>query len=62
MNIMPMGDYYVWHCDWCDSRNATLWTRIDDRFITCTACLHSYTVGEGGELSSAHKETYREAV
>ncbi len=37
MNLMPMGDYYVWHCDWCDSTNQTIWTRFEN-VIHCSAC------------------------
>lgn len=38
MKIMPMGDYYVWHCDWCDSTNYTLWKRIKKHALSCSAC------------------------
>jgi hypothetical protein len=38
MKIMPNGDYYIWYCDWCDSRNLTLWTRIDKMKVVCAAC------------------------
>lgn len=38
MKIMPMGDYYVWHCDWCDSTNYTIWTRIEREGVACAAC------------------------
>lgn len=41
MKIMPMGDYYVWHCDWCDSTNYTLWARMEREGLTCAAC-HQY--------------------
>ena len=40
MKIMPMGDYYVWHCDWCDSTNYTIWTRLERDGLSCTACHH----------------------
>lgn len=38
MKIMPVGDYYVWHCDWCDSTNYTIWTRIESDGLACAAC------------------------
>jgi hypothetical protein len=38
MKIMPSGDYYIWYCDWCDSRNLTLWTRIDKMEVVCAVC------------------------
>ncbi|MBI1920603.1 MAG: hypothetical protein HYS23_05940 [Geobacter sp.] len=38
MQLMPMGDYYIWYCEWCDSRNRTLWTRIEERDVSCGAC------------------------
>jgi hypothetical protein len=38
MKMMPMGDYYVWYCEWCDSRNLTLWTRIETGHVSCGAC------------------------
>jgi hypothetical protein len=44
MNIMPMGDYYVWYCDWCDSRNMTLWTRVQHDACVCAACQRHFTL------------------
>lgn len=41
---MPMGDYYVWHCDWCDSTNYTLWARMEREGLACTACHQHNTV------------------
>jgi hypothetical protein len=38
MGIMPHGDYYIWYCDWCDSRNLTLWTRIEKVVAVCAVC------------------------
>jgi|MudIll2142460700_1097286.scaffolds.fasta_scaffold1203279_2 hypothetical protein len=38
MKIMPMGDYYLWYCEWCDSRNMTLWTRVMENRVQCSAC------------------------
>jgi len=38
MKIMPSGDYYIWYCDWCDSRNLTLWTRIEKGEVVCACC------------------------
>lgn len=47
MKIMPMGDYYVWHCDWCDSTNYTIWTRIEHEGLACAAC-HQHSFGHSG--------------
>ena len=38
MRIMPTGDYYVWYCDWCDTKNLTLWTRVEKDEVLCGAC------------------------
>lgn len=43
MQLMPegayyVGDYYVWYCDWCDTRNMTVWTRIEQNLLCCSAC------------------------
>ncbi len=38
MKIMPMGDYYIWYCEWCDSKNLTLWTRVEKNEVICGAC------------------------
>ena len=38
MNIMPLGDYYAWYCEWCDSRNLTLWTKFEKNEVLCGAC------------------------
>lgn len=40
MKLIPMGEYYVWHCDWCDSTNYTLWSRMDEDNLSCAACHH----------------------
>ncbi len=45
MKLMPMGDYYVWHCDWCDSTNQTVWTRFEKNDIHCTACQRQMPLG-----------------
>lgn len=45
MKLMPMGDYYVWYCEWCDSRNLTLWTRIDKSHVSCGACHRQFSMG-----------------
>ncbi len=38
MQIMPIGDYYVWYCEWCDSKNLTLWTKAESNEVLCGAC------------------------
>ena len=43
MKMMPMGDYYVWHCDWCDSTNYTIWTRMEREGFTCAACHQQFS-------------------
>ncbi|HZV82311.1 MAG TPA: hypothetical protein VFF53_09095 [Geobacteraceae bacterium] len=40
MKLIPMGEYYVWHCDWCDSTNHTPWSRLDCDDLACAACHH----------------------
>jgi hypothetical protein len=42
MKLMPQGDYYAWDCDWCDSHNRTLWTRIDEGKIVCAVCYSKF--------------------
>ena len=37
MKIRPNEDYYFWCCDWCDSENLVLWTKLQDG-TTCGAC------------------------
>ena len=34
------GNYYVWHCEWCDSTNYTVWTRMATEGLVCGACHH----------------------
>jgi len=48
MKLMPMGDYYVWYCEWCDSRNLTLWTRFEKEEVYCGACHNPYALDVGG--------------
>ncbi len=42
MKLMPVGDYYVWYCDWCDSKNLTLWTHFEKGQVVCGACHNHY--------------------
>lgn len=44
MELMPVGDYYVWYCEWCDSRNLSLWTNMEKGTISCGACHHRFTM------------------
>lgn len=51
MKLMPLGDYYAWYCDWCDSRNLTLWTRFERGEVFCGACHNRHSmsaVSHGG--------------
>jgi hypothetical protein len=50
MKIMPMGDYYVWYCEWCDSKNLTLWTRVEKNEILCGACHRGISVHGAGAV------------
>ena len=42
MKLMPHGDYYVWYCEWCETRNLTLWTRVMKNQLCCAACKKNY--------------------
>ncbi len=54
MNIMPMGDYYAWHCAWCDSANLTSWVRLEHGAVSCNACQKRFEVGSYGRLQAVH--------
>jgi hypothetical protein len=45
MKTLTMGEYYVWYCEWCDSRNLTPWTRTTDGNICCGGCHKEYAFG-----------------
>ena len=49
MKIMPLGDYYVWYCEWCDSKNLTLWTRLEKNDVLCGACHRGTSFQTSGE-------------
>lgn len=53
MKLMPQGDYYVWYCDRCDSRNRTLWARIDREEIVCGACFASNVISPASTLEGS---------
>lgn len=44
MKTMTMGDYYVWYCEWCDSRNLTPWTRTVGGKVCCGGCHKEFPV------------------
>lgn len=43
MNIMPLGDYYAWYCEWCDTKNLTLQQRFETGSVSCGACHKHFT-------------------
>jgi len=46
MKLMPSGDHYLWYCEWCDTRNMTLWTSIERNQLCCTACQRKFPAFE----------------
>lgn len=38
MELMPQGDYYLWYCEWCDTRNRTLKSKAEAEQLCCAAC------------------------
>jgi hypothetical protein len=46
MKVIPIGDYYAWYCEWCDSRNLTLWTRFEKGQVVCGACHNAFALAE----------------
>ncbi|GEM_PF-837567 len=53
MKLIPMGEFYVWHCDWCDSTNHTLWSRLEHDGLACAAC-HHHPVPPGTTSAAYH--------
>ena len=62
MKMKPMGDYYVWFCEWCDSRNATLWAHVATPNVCCSACQQKFHILPDGELLPSHVTTMLTAV
>ncbi len=52
MKIMPLGDYYVWYCEWCDTRNLTLWTRFERDEVLCGACHRGFQFHDHGAVQA----------
>jgi hypothetical protein len=46
MKLMTSGDYYVWECELCGSRNLTIWTKVAKNQLCCAACQKSYVAFE----------------
>jgi len=46
MQLMPQGDFYVWYCEWCDTRNMTLWIKVEENRLCCTACQKKFSAFE----------------
>lgn len=38
MRLKLSDDYYEWYCEWCDTRNRTLWVRVHEDTANCAAC------------------------
>ena len=62
MKIKPIGDYYVWYCEWCDSRNSIIWTKIESLNVCCAACQQKFEVAADGELIHSARPELLEAV
>ncbi len=60
MRMMPLGDYYVWYCEWCDSRNLTLWTRFEKGEVFCGACHQSHPMA--GRPREAVNQTFSRVI
>ena len=45
MKIQLNDDYYFWCCDWCDSENLVLWSKLQDGTF-CGACHRPMTLPE----------------
>ncbi len=56
MNLMPMGDYYLWNCGWCDSANKTIWTRLETNNIHCSVCQRRVSLTDSIPLQSRSQE------
>ena len=52
MKLMPLGDYYAWYCEWCDSRNLTLWTKFEKGVVFCGACHNRYPLAAASRTES----------
>lgn len=52
MEIIPLGDHYVWYCEWCDSRNLTLWTKFEKEKVQCGACQIPFPVPQDSNAES----------
>jgi hypothetical protein len=56
MKTMTMGDYYVWYCEWCDSRNLTPWAKTTEGKVCCGGCHKEFDFGGAGVNESvAHQ-------
>lgn len=59
MKTIAMGEFYVWYCEWCDSRNLTLWSRTMGGKVGCGCCHKEFAVGPrqheaAAQLHAAH--------
>lgn len=46
MQLTPVGDHYIWYCEWCDSRNMTLWIKVEKNQLCCSACQKKFVAFE----------------
>lgn len=44
MKTMNMGEFYVWFCDWCDSKNLIPWTGAVGGKVSCGGCHKEFPV------------------
>jgi len=58
MQLMPQGDHYVWYCEWCDTRNMTLWIKIEKNQLCCAACQKKFPAFEESLSRSACRTPY----
>ena len=58
MKLMPKGDYYIWYCDWCDSRNLTIWMKMEANSFCCAACQREFVVDRDGRIHGADDQQF----
>lgn len=63
MQLMPQGDHYIWYCEWCDTRNVTLWIRVERDEVCCAACHKRFPVmGEARQGAGTKKRGYYQVL
>jgi hypothetical protein len=62
MKLSTSGEYYLWYCDWCDSRNLTPWSKAGAGKVNCGGCHKEHNVNDTAASDAGRQAQSRQSL